>query len=419
VSGAAAAAPLHRQPEFVKLWAGQTVSVFGDQVSALAIPLAGILVLHASAAQMGILSAAVWAPHLVFSIAAGAWVDRRRHRRRLLVATDLARAAALATIPLAYALDALTIGQLYAVAFVVGALTVVFDVGNSAFFPLVVSRAQIVEAQARLSTTRSASYIGGPALAGFLVQLLRAPFAVLADAASFVGSAFFLSRIRIAEPELDPAIADESLRKRLVDGWRFMLAQPVIRAGVGCTSTVNFFNLGFNAIVVLYMSRELHLSAGTIGVVLSGGAVGALVGALVAPRVERAIGIGPAIVIGAVFFPAPLLLFPAAHGPDALVIALLLAGEFFASVGVMVFDINQNSLWFLVTPHGLRARTTGSTRTLTYGVRPLGALLGGLLGQTLGLRPALWLLAAGTLLGVLWLLPSPLLGLRERPVETV
>ena len=393
------------------------ISVLGDQVSALALPLAAVLTLHASAAQMGVLSAAVWAPHLVFSIVAGAWVDRRTRRRSLLVAMDLGRAAALATIPAAYALGALTMAQLYAVAFAVGSLTVVFDVANSTFFPLVVRRDQIVDAQSRLSTSRSASYIAGPALAGFLVQALRAPVALLADALSFLGSAFFISRIAVEEPPLASGVDGEPLRRRLAEGFRFLLGQPILRAGIGCTSTINFFNLAFNAIVVLYMSRELGLSAGVIGAVLSAGAVGALVGAVLAPRVERRIGIGPAIVAGAVLFPAPLLLFPLARGPEWAVVTLLVVGELFAAFGVMIFDVNQNSLWFLLTPYELRARATGSSRTLTYGVRPLGALAGGALGALLGLRPALWITGAGALLGVVWLLFSPTLAVRETPVE--
>ncbi len=409
--------PLRRQPEFLKLWAGQTVSVFGDQVSALALPLAAALTLHASAFQMGLLTAAGWAPHLAFSLLAGAWVDRRSRRRSLLVAMDLARAAALATVPLAYALHALTLEQLYAVAFAVGSLTVVFDVANSAFFLLVVPRERIMDAQSRLSVSRSGSYIGGPALAGFLVQALRAPVAILADALSFVGSALLVSRIDVVEPEVEPEGDALTLRERLSTGFRFLLDQPVLRAGVACTATINFFNLAFNAIVILFMARELRLSPGTIGVVLAAGAVGALLGALVAAKVGRWLGIGPAIVLGSVLFPAPLLAFPLAQGPEWVVVSLLLSSEFLASLGVMIFDVNQNGLWALLTPYRLRARVTGSSRTLTYGVRPVGALAGGALGSLIGLRPALWVAAAGALLGVVWLAFSPVPRLREAPAE--
>jgi len=415
-AAATSSVPLRCQPQFLRLWAGQTVSVLGDQVSALALPLCAVLTLHASAAQMGLLSAMVWAPHLAFSMAAGAWVDRRVGRRNLLVAMDLARAAALATIPVAYWLGGLTIAQLYVIAFLVGSLTVMFDVANSAFFSLVVPRQHVVDAQAKLSTSRSASSIAGPALAGLLVQALRAPVALLADALSFVGSAFFLSRIDVEEHGAEPHEVAEPLRARLAEGWAFALRHPLIRAGIGCTSTINFFNFAFNAIVVLYMSRTLELSAGLIGAIFAAGAVGALAGALIAPSIERAIGIGPGIVLGSLLFPAPLLLFPLARGSQTVVVALLIAAEFTASFGVMVFDINQNSLWFLLTPYRLRARFTGSARTLVYGVRPLGALVGGALGTALGLRTALWATGAGACFSVLWLLFSPTLALRERPL---
>ena len=365
---------------------------------------------------MGLLTAAGWAPHLVLSLFAGAWVDRRPHRRPILVATDLLRAAAIATIPLVAVFDAVTMPHLYATAFAVGALTVFFDLSYGTLLPSVVTREEIVEAQGKFSVSRSVSYIGGPSVAGVLVQVLTAPFALLADAASFVLSAALISRVRADEPELEPS--DEPVWARLRAGVGFLLGHPVLRAGVGCTSTINFFNMMFFALFVLYMAEELGLSPATIGIVLGVGAGGALVGALAAPRVGRTIGIGPAIILGAVIFPAPLLLVPAASGPEPLVIGLLIAAELLASFGVMIFDVNQNSLNLLVTPHRLRARTYGAARVFNYGTRPLGALAGGALGSLLGIRPTLWIATAGALLGVIWLWFSPLRTIREPPAET-
>jgi MFS family permease len=177
VTAAAAGAglqPLHRQPLFLRFWSAQAVSVFGDQVSALAIPLTAVLLLHASAFEVGLLTAMAWLPHLLFSLPAGVWIDTRPHRRRLMIASDLLRAAALGTLPVAWWLGGLTVWQLLAVTFVVGGLTVVFDLANASFFVALVSRAQYVEAQSRLSTSRSVSYIAGPSVAGFLVQALGA-----------------------------------------------------------------------------------------------------------------------------------------------------------------------------------------------------------------------------------------------------
>lgn len=408
---------LWREPEFLKLWAGQTVSVFGDQITVLALPLAAVLTLDASAAQMGLLAAASWAPHLLFSLPAGLWVDRAPSRRRIMVAADVGRALVLATVPIAAWLGLLTIEQLLGVAFAIGALTVAFDVAQSAFFLRIVRREHVVEAQSKMMVSRSGSYIAGPSLAGFLVQLITAPAALLADAFSFVASAAFIGRIRAVEPAPE-ASNGERVWRRLADGFRFTLGHPILRAGIGCTSTVNFFNLGFGAIVVLYLAEELELEPGLIGIVFGAGAVGALVGAFLAASAGRRLGIGPAIVVGSILFPAALLLFPLAAGPEPVVVGMLLAGEFLAGIGVMLFDVNQNSLMLLVTPDRMRPRQMATTRFFVYGIRPLGALFGGALATAIGLRGALWVTGLGAVLGVVWLLVSPVRSLREVPDVT-
>jgi predicted MFS family arabinose efflux permease len=402
--------PLYREPRFRRFWLGQTVSVFGDQVSALAIPLTAVLALHASTFEVGVLASLAWLPHLLFSLPAGVWIDRRSHRRRNMIVADVARALALATVAAAWWLGVLTIWQLLAVAFAVGALTVFFDLSYSSFFVALVSREQYVDANSKLSTSRSVSYIGGPSVAGFLVQVLGAPVALLADGLSFLGSAAALRGIDVREPEVGER---ESVRSELREGFRFLWRQPLLRAGVLCTSTINFFNFLLFAIFVLYASRTLGLSPATIGLVLGTASVGALVGALVAPRIGRALGIGRAVVIGSVLFPAPMVLFPLAHGPHWLSASMLLVGEFLASVGVMLFDVNQNALMAMVIPNEIRSRVAGVTRFFNYGVRPVGAFLGGVLGATIGLRPTLWISVGGCLFGVLFLLASPMPNTRE------
>jgi MFS family permease len=397
---------LRRHPAFRNLWLGQTVSVFGDQITMIALPLVAIVTLDSGAVAVGVLSAAGWLPHLVLSLGVGEWIDRRASKRRTLVWADVLRALVLATIPLAYAFGALTFAQLLAVALAVGSLTVVFDTAYATFLPLVVPREDVIEAQGRLSVSRSGSYIGGPALGGALVQLLSAPAALAADALSFVGSALFVSRARVDEPE--PAPREGSLRSRLAVGLRFVFGHPLLRAGVLCTATINLFNLAFNAIVVLYMSTELGLGPGLIGVVFSAGAVGALAGALVAPVAGRRLGIGPSVVAGAVLFPAPLVAFALAGGPEWLVVGTLIASEALAGIGVMLYDVNLNSLNLLATPWRLRGRQSGAARLVNYGVRPIGALAGGLLAEAIGLRGALLVGALGALGGVLFLLSSPM-----------
>jgi MFS family permease len=404
---------LRSHAAFRNLWIGQTISVFGDQITMIALPLVAVLTLDAGPFAVGVLAAAGWTPHLVLSLGVGEWIDRRPSKRRTLVGADVLRAVVLATIPVAYAFDALTLAQLIAVALAVGSLTVVFDLAYSTFLPLLVPREDVVEAQGKLSVSRSASYIGGPALGGILVQVLTAPVALAADALSFLGSALFVSRARVDEPVPEPA--EGTLRSRLAVGLRFVFGHPLLRAGVLCTTTINFFNLAFNAIVVLFMSEELGLSPGAIGIVFSAGAVGALLGALVAPIFGRRIGLGPTVVVGAVLFPAPLIAFPLAGGPEWLVVVTLIAAEGLASFGVMLYDVNLNSINLLATPWHLRGRQSGAMRLPNYGVRPIGALAGGLLAGVIGLRGALLVGALGGLGGVLWLLRSPLPRTRQVP----
>jgi MFS family permease len=247
--------------------------------------------------------------------------------------------------------------------------------------------------------------------------VMTAPVAILVDALSFLGSAGMLSRIRTAEPPHEEHADHEPLRTRMAAGFRFLFGQPVIRASLGCATTLNFFTFGAQAVLILFMSSKLGLSPGVIGAVFSGGAVGALLGAAVAARVGARIGYGPTVILGSVLFPAPIALFALATGPEPVVIAMCVAGEFLSGLGVMFFDVNLNSIQVLLTPQRLRARTSGVHRTINYGVRPIGAVLGGLAGSVFGLRETLLLAAVGATLSVLFIWFSPMRTLREAPEE--
>jgi MFS family permease len=407
---------LLRLADFRRFWAGQTVSLFGDQISLLALPLVAVLVLDAGAADMGYLAAAALAPHLLFSLPAGVWLDRVARRRRIMIAADLLRAALVASVPLAYALDALTFAQLYAVAFLTGSLAVAFDISYSTIFVSVVTRPDYVEANALLNGSRSLSFVGGPSLAGFLVQLVGAPATLVADAISYLASALFLGRVQASEPPLAPG-HDGSVRARVAEGVRFIADHPIFRPSLLAVATINLFNFMFFALFVLYATRGLGIAPGTLGLVLGAGAAGGILGALVASRIGRRLGIGGAFALGCVLFPAPLVLVPLADGPEWLVLGMLFAAEFLSGLGVMILDINAGAIIPALTPHRLRSRATGAFRFVNYGVRPLGALIGGALGSAIGLRPTLWIATVGAIAGALWLLPSPVPGLRELPEE--
>jgi MFS family permease len=394
---------------FRSYWGAHTISLFGDQVSLLALPLVAVLTLDADAAEMGYLTALALAPNLLFALHAGAWVDRRGRRRQTMIATDVGRAALLCTVPAAYALDALTLGQLYGVAFAVGALTVLFGVSDASLFVAIVPRERYVEANSLLNGSRAFSYIAGPSMSGLLVQALSAPGALLLDAFSFVGSGALLARIHPDEPPPDPE------RGGVLVGLRWVARSSVVRATLLATATINFFNFVFFALFILYATRTLDVSPATLGLVLGAGAVGGLVGAAVTGRVTRRIGVGPALIVGCVVFTAPLVLVPLAAGSEAVVLACLFLAEFGSGLGVMLLDISAGSIFAAVIPHRLRSRVTGAYTFFNYGVRVLGSLAGGLLGSAIGLRPALWVGVSGALLGFLWLLPSPVPRLRELP----
>ena len=404
--------PLLRENRPFRLFfAGQAVSLVGDQVTLIALPLVGVLVLDANAAQMGYLVAAELAPNLLFSLHAGALVDRRGRRRQTMIATDVGRAALIASVPLAYAFDVLSFPQLYVVGFLVGTLGVVFHVSYSTLFVSLVPRERYVEASSILNGSRAFSYVGGPSVGGALVQILSAPVALVLDAVSYVVSAVCLGRVRAAEPPI------EETHTGVVAGGRFIAGSPLVRSALAATATINFFNFVFFALFILYATRELDVRPGTLGLVLGAGAVGSVIGSLVTGRISRRIGIGPAFLLGCVLFPAPLLLVPLAQGPKPLVLALLFTAEFGSGLGVMILDISAGSIFAALIPDRMRARVAGAYMMVNFGVRPLGALAGGWLGSAIGLRPTLWIATAGALAGALWLLPSPVRRLRELPAS--
>jgi len=353
---------------------------------------------------MGYLSALIWLPSLLFALHAGAWVDRRGHRRATMIAADLGRAALLASIPVCSALGVLSLAQVFAVAFAAGTLSIFFTVSDAGLFVSLVPSDQYVAGNSLIYQSRALAAVGGPSLGGLLVQALSAPFALAADALSFLGSAFFLSRIRPAEPAPD----DAGRRGALTAGARFIWTSPILRPSLACVSVINFFNFMFMALFVLYATRSLHIRPGLLGVVLGAGAVGGVLGSLLTRRIASRAGVGRAYLIGCVVYPLPVLLVPLAAGPRTLILGMLFTAEFVSGFGVMILDISIGTIFAAVVPDPLRARVSGAFQAVNYGTRPVGALAGGAAGTLIGVHPALWIAAAGGTLGFLFLLPSPL-----------
>ena len=401
-----------QEQEFRRFWLGETVSLFGDQITLIALPLVAVLELHASAAQMGYLGAAELIPNLLFSLHAGAWVDRRGRRRQTMIFTALGRATLLTTIPLAWAFGALSLAQLYVVGFLVGTLSVLFFVSYSTLFVSLVPRERYLEANSLLNGSRALSFVGGPSVGGLLVQAFSAPGALLADTASFLFSAVCLRSISPTEPPTEKAE-----RGHLKAGMRYLWRSPIIRASLLATATINFFNFIFWALFILYATRTLGVRPGALGLVLGAASVGGVIGSLVTGKISRRIGVGPAFALGCVLFPVPLVLVPLAGGPYWTVLAFLFAAEFGSGFGVMILDIASGTIKAALVPDRLRARVSGAYMVVNYGVRPVGAIVGGALGTWIGLRTTLWIASVGAVAGALWLLPSPVLRLRELPEQ--
>ena len=381
--------------DFLKLWSAQTISQLGSQISLLALPLAAIIVLGASAFEVALLGTLEFLPFLLFALPAGVWVDRLA-RRPILVLADLGRAAALASVPVAYLLDGLAMGQLYAVAFLVGTLTVFFDVAYQSYLPSLVARDQLVEGNAKLEVSRAGAQVAGLGLGGAIVGALTAPYAILLDAASFLASALLLARISANEPHPAPAS-----RRRLVpelwEGLRYLVGHPYWRAIAATTGTANFFNtLGFS-----------------IGLVLALGSLGGLGGALVVGRLARRLGVGMTIVGSAFLFGPPLLLVPLA--PTSFPLPFLVVGIVLSSFGTVSYNVTGLSLMQTLTPERLLGRLNASRRFLVWGTIPLGSLAGGALASEIGLRPTLLAGAIGASFSFLPVALSSLRSLRSMP----
>jgi MFS family permease len=405
---------LWRHPDFLRLWSAETVSQFGTQISLLALPLAAIDVIHASAFEVAALTTVEFLPFLLVSLPAGVWVDRLR-RRPILVAGDLARAALLASIPIAYAFDALTMWQLYAVGFFVGIATVFFDVAYQSYLPSLVERRQLVDGNAKLEISRSAAQIGGPGLAGVLVELLKAPTAILFDAVSFLGSALFLFRIRKTEgsPQGEGATRGR-MRDELREGLAYVLRHPYLKNIAACTALFNFFGNFIWAVLLVFARRELDLSPAAIGLAFMLGNLGPLIAALTANRISNRFGVGPTIIGASVVGGPMFLLIPfAPHGNAS--IAVLASAFIVGGFTGVVYNVTQVSLRQAITPERIQGRMNSVMRFIVWGVIPLGALAGGALTTWIGLKETLIVGGIGTCLPFLPVLFSPVRALREMP----
>jgi MFS family permease len=402
-----------RNSDFRRLFAADAISQMGTQVTLLALPLVAVLALKAPPLQVGVLAAAETAAFLLVGLPAGAWVDRMR-RRNVLIVGDLGRALLLASIPVAWWTGVLTMPQLFVVALFAGVLTVFFDVAYQSYLPHLVGKEHLVDGNAKLQVVQSVSVLGGPTVAGFLVQLLTAPVAIAVDAVSFLGSALFVGLIRKREdrPERRP---DAHLGREIVEGLRFVFGNRILRAVAACTGT---FNLGTSIaypMLIVYLARNLHLAPGLIGVFFSFGGAGALVGAFVTTPVSRWLGQGPTIWLSTLVGGLAHLLIPLVANDWRFWLAAS-AGAV-SGLTTVVFNVTQVSFRQGLTPDQMLGRMNATMRFIVWGTMPVGGLIGGVLASVrgVGVYATVWIGFVVTLVAFLPVYLSPLRRMRELP----
>jgi MFS family permease len=406
---------LLRNRSFLWFWGGDAISQLGSQFSQLAIPVLAVTLLGASEFEVGVLGAAQTAAFLLVGLPAGAWIDRML-KRRVMITADLVRAACLAAIPALWFAGALQMWHVYLVAAMLGIATVFFDVSYQSYPPILLSGPQIAGANSRLEATAQIARIGGPGLAGALLAAVSAPVLLLADAISYLVSAFALSRVRDAERPSDPA-QRQGLAKEIGEGLRFVFGHRLIRRIVGTTATTNFFSMIVFTLEAVLILRELGLEPWVFGLVLSVGSVGGLLGAIATPWITRRIGEGTALSVAAVGFGISILALPLAGTFSDVAIPILIAGTFLESFLVLLYNITQVTMRQRLCPPGLLGRMNASIRCVVWGVMPIGSLLAGVLGTTVGTIPTMWIGAGGTAFGAVFVLFSPLTFMKVLPKE--
>ena len=366
------------------------------------MPLVAVLALDASEADMGLLFAVEMSPFLLFGLLAGVLADRME-RRRMMIICDFGRAFTLAAIPVTWHFDLLTWPVMFAVAFTAGAFTAFFDIAYQAYLPVLVRKDQLLDANSKLETSRASSQVAGPSIAGPMVEVVGAPFALVADSISFLASAALLLRVKKKE-FIDRVNAHKPVIAEIREGLRIVFSNPTLRGIAGCTSTGNLFGSMSFALMMLFMVESLGLSPTWIGAIFAVGAIGAITGALFSPRIVSQIGLGKTIVASAALSGIPIVTFTLAYPNNAVIV--LMCAMFANGFLMVVYNVNQISLRQAITSAHLQGKMNATMRFLVWGVFPIGGLLGGYFGEALGIRTTILIAATGTFFSVIWLVLS-------------
>ncbi len=408
--------PLWTHVDFMRLWSGRAGSQLGSQLSIVAIPLYAVLSLGASPLEMGILGAAAGIPRLLFGFFAGAWVDRHR-RKPIMVVTNLLQALAVATIPIAALLDMTSFALLVAVEVVIGLLQVFFQTAWVPYMPGLVGRKLLPSANSRILSSNSVAQVAGPSLAGSLVGAIGGPATIAINALTYLWSGLRIAQISYREPDARPPAEHEPIMREIRQGIAVVVRSPLLRALAGSHATIVLAGWAFLAVYPLYMLNVLDLSARGVGFIYAAGGVGGLLGSLVTTSVIRALGTGPTIVWSAVLFGAFGLTIPLAVLVPEYALPLVLFAEFAQWMMLVIFEITEGTLRQAVTPDRLLGRVAASDMVLVTGLQPIGAFIGGALGEVIGVQSALLIDVAGMFCAGAWVWWSPVREVGEMPTE--
>lgn len=386
-----------RVPDFRRLWVGQTLSMFGTNMIAVAVPLIAAVSLGASVFAMSLITATEFVPYLVISLFVGVWLDRRP-KRQIIVLTDLVRAGALLVVPVAWWSGALSVPLLIAVVFVVGSCSVVADIGNAAILPSLVENADLMEGNSKLEVSQSVSNLAGLTVGGVVVQALTGPIAVLVNVFTYAAAALSTALIRKRETRPEPAEEPESVWRSMAEGIRFIFGYQTIRTLVIVTFVINFFVFATDPVFLYFIAADLKLAPWLVGVIMAASGAGWLLGALVAPRLSKRIPFGPLVIAAVTGIALSSMIAPVATLlPVVPAVALLIMAQASHSVTVIVANVNIRSYRSAVTPDDMQGRMNASARMLVMAGSPFGAFAGGALGSWLGTSAALVIGSAGLL----------------------
>jgi predicted MFS family arabinose efflux permease len=393
-------------PDFMRLWAAQSLSAIGARFTREGLPIIAALLLDASATDMGLLVAMSAVPAVLLSPLAGAWIDRTR-RRRVLIIADLARAVVLITLPVAAWLGAITIEQILAVGTLVMFFSMLFQIADNAYLPSVVGKDHILESNSKLATSEAVAEIAGPALAGMMIQAFTAPIAILFDAASYLWSAAFLARIKQPEVPIATGETAPDLRREMVEGLRFVMHHPVLRPMTLCSASLAFFLGLFGPLYILFAVRVLEIPPGLLGFLIAIGGVSALAGARLTAKAALILSPRALLISALLAYCLGLVFIPLASGPVWMAALFLGASQILCDGLYIVFYTNAVTLRQKVTPDAMRGREGGMLHLVAGGLGIVAALVAGIMGDTVGIRPVLWVAIAGAAASAGWLLLLP------------